>query len=54
VVFDLGAQAERVKAANFGACLPLDLAFKSRALAEAIERLPVDDLWAIREQDRGD
>jgi GT2 family glycosyltransferase/glycosyltransferase involved in cell wall biosynthesis len=45
VVFDLGAQAERVRQAGFGVCLPIDLALDSARLSETFESLNIDDLW---------
>lgn len=45
VVFDIGAQGERVSELNWGTLLPLDLAINPGALSEGILALPIDMLW---------
>ena len=46
IVFDLGAQAERVRAAGFGVTLAPDMAFDPSGLNDAILKLSVADEWA--------
>jgi GT2 family glycosyltransferase len=48
VVFDLGAQAERVNMIQWGIVLPYLLAHSPTELSEALLSLDVDDLWAKR------
>jgi GT2 family glycosyltransferase/glycosyltransferase involved in cell wall biosynthesis len=48
IVFDLGAQAERVRAINWGATLPLHLINDPSALSDAILAIDVKKLWDLR------
>ncbi|MEH3117815.1 MAG: glycosyltransferase [Methylorubrum populi] len=48
VVFDLGAQAERLRAIGGGHRLDIGLADEPQALNAALLALPVDALWAVR------
>ena len=45
IVFDLGAQAERVRASGFGVILDPALALEPKALNDAILRLSVEAEW---------
>ena len=46
VVFDLGAQAERVRKISWGAILPLQLARNPARLSTELLSIPLDNLWA--------
>ncbi|WP_312621748.1 glycosyltransferase [Agrobacterium pusense] len=50
VVFDLGAQAERVKKLAWGATIDLECVRIPDRLVKAIESIPVDQLWQNREK----
>jgi len=49
VVFDIGAQAERVAPLGWGVSLPIGLAFATHQLSEAILDLDIDELWQARD-----
>ena len=46
VVFDIGAQAERVENVDWARALPIELAQDPIALTHALQKLPIDELWA--------
>lgn len=48
IVFDLGAQAERVKQIDWGVILPIELARSPERLSEELLALNVNKLWAKR------
>lgn len=45
VVFDIGAQAERVSALGWGATLPIQLAYDPCRLSERLLSLQIDKMW---------
>ncbi|WP_336572467.1 glycosyltransferase [Ensifer sp. CCNWLW204] len=45
VVFDLGAQAERVRGLTWGTCIPLELAANPTRLSDQLLSLAVDEMW---------
>ncbi|WP_312408584.1 glycosyltransferase [Rhizobium sp.] len=45
VVFDIGAQAERVDELGWGATLPISLSLHPEKLSETLLSLDIDDLW---------
>ncbi len=48
VVFNIGAQAERVSPLKWGTILPIELAYSPRQLSDALSDLDVDKLWGSR------
>jgi O-antigen biosynthesis protein len=48
IVFDLGAQADRVKRAGYGVVFDPTLVFRPEALNDALLKLSVHDEWAKR------
>jgi GT2 family glycosyltransferase len=54
VVFNLGAQAERVKSIAWGAVLPLDLSTNPALLSGALLNLPLERLWQDAKQEKSD
>jgi len=48
VVFDLGAQSERVKPLGWGIVFPISIAFNPQILAEHFLSIDYDKLWALR------
>lgn len=49
VVFNIGAQAERVVPLEWGVTLPIELAYSVRQLSETILSLDIDELWEARD-----
>lgn len=49
VVFDIGAQAERVSPLAWGVTLPISLAYAPRKLSETLLGIDIDKLWDARE-----
>ncbi len=52
VVFDLGAQAERVRAAGWGRVLPNGIENDPRMVNDLLLAMPLEEMWAERKQMR--
>ncbi len=53
VVFDIGAQNERVSALSWGKAIPIKLAYDPCQLSETFLRLDLDKMWESRNAKRG-